>query len=87
MQQCVNLQLETGQHNHEVRFLPQKQNWKRRESIKSRVTCKTGQIIATSHDLTPNGGETPYFRETLVGEILLFGQIYTAQKYDEVFPC
>ena len=31
------------------------------------------QIIATSHDLTPNGGlvrEIPYFREIWVGEIL-----------------
>ena len=34
----------------------------------------SGQIIATSHDLTPNGGlvrEIPgYFREIQVGEIL-----------------
>ena len=34
---------------------------------------KSGQIIATSHDLTPNGGvirEILYFREIEVGETL-----------------
>ena len=38
-----------------------------------------GQIIATSHDLTPKGsvleGKSPYFREMEVGELLKFGQI------------
>ena len=35
-------------------------------------TDPAGQIIATSHDLTPNGGlvrESPYFREIWVGGI------------------
>ena len=29
----------------------------------------SGQIIATSHDLTPNDGLSPYFKEIWVGEI------------------
>ena len=36
-------------------------------------SISSGQFIATSHDLTPNGGsvrETPSFRKILVGEIL-----------------
>ena len=39
---------------------------------------QSDQNIATSHDLTPNGGlvaEIFYFREIKGGEILYFGQI------------
>lgn len=35
MQQCVNLQLETGQHNHEVRFFGHKNNAGNAESRSS----------------------------------------------------
>ena len=47
------------------------------DNLSSIVSNVSGQIIATSHDLTPNGrvvGEPclqwPYFREIQVGEIL-----------------
>ena len=52
--------------------------WSVLEGEKSQLKCMiSGQIIATSHDLTPHGrvvGEPclkwPYFREIQVGEIL-----------------
>ena len=47
------------------------------QSFQKKYPYEAGQIIATSHDLTPNGrvvGEPclkwPYFREIQVGEIL-----------------
>jgi len=46
-----------------------------REGNDDVISQPSGQILATSHDLTPNGGEKQgqflYFRETQVGEIFL----------------
>ena len=45
----------------------------------------SGQIIATSRDLTPEGsvleGNSPYFREIWVGEILQFSQNYVQPQF------
>ncbi len=50
---------------------------------RKKAAMSSGQVIATSHDLTPvqmvaEEGKSPYFREIQVGEILLFGQNHGA---------